>query len=133
MREELAELDDARYTFTGKFERLGTKRGYYGETEYTLLLVEIKGPDGKILTDHLWFNLTQGFEAILPQVQYHSVIQFVARPDVYMKGYLDGVMDFRSWDWKLSRPTKIRVLSGGRTYVPFTAQQPPDANKKTGE
>jgi hypothetical protein len=108
MREEIAALDDERFTFTGEFERLGTKR-YNGQIEWTVLLLNIKNHEGQLLTDHLWFNLTKELEAILPQVKEKTLIEFLARPKQYQKGYENMDIDF-----KLAWPTKFRVVSGGR-------------------
>ena len=68
--------------------------------------------DGKIVTDHLWFDLTKGFETadLLPG----DVVEFCARVSIYekgYKGYRNDVFDRPiEKDYRLSRPTKIKKI-----------------------
>lgn len=68
--------------------------------------------DGKIVTDHLWFDLTKGFESadLLPG----DVVEFCARVSIYekgYKGYRNDVFDRPiEKDYRLSRPTKIKKI-----------------------
>ena len=55
-RKELGNNGEVRDTFTGVFERLGSKNGWFGQR--TVLLIDIKNKEGDAITDHLWFNLT---------------------------------------------------------------------------
>jgi len=110
MRKVLKQIDEQRCTFTGTFSRFGIKNGYCGPMK-TVLLQHISDEDGYEVADHLWFNLTKGFEAL--NMQPGDVIQFDGRVQRYTKGYCG-----RDWekqiehpirdDYKLSRPTKIR-------------------------
>jgi len=74
----------------------------------TVLLVDIRDSNGKLICDHLWFNMTKGFE-VLGTMREGDVIQFEARVKEYKKGYVNrraGIDQSRS-DYKLSHPTKI--------------------------
>jgi hypothetical protein len=68
--------------------------------------------DDKIVTDHLWFDLTKGFESadLLPG----DVVEFCARVSIYekgYKGYRNDVFDRPiEKDYRLSRPTKIKKI-----------------------
>jgi len=97
--------------FCGEFVRTGRKRtrgwGPTGDgTVPTILLRNVRRHDtGLVVTDHLWFNLTQGFEdADVKTCCAGEVIAFDARIDDYIKGY-----ERDSYDYKLSRPTKIKI------------------------
>ncbi|MGE5430412.1 MAG: hypothetical protein ACM3QX_05020 [Syntrophomonadaceae bacterium] len=111
MRGRLKAIDGERQTFYGEFVRLGVKSGYKG-TEETVLLKGIHDISGKFITDHLWFNLTKGFEKL--NLKAGDKIQFDARVRSYTKGYkgkLAGVLNpakaVESTDFKLSHPTRI--------------------------
>lgn len=141
-RKELGKFDGQRRKFTGTFERFGTKRGWQGAVEDTILLknvIDVKS--GKLVTDHLWFNRTMGFDDAIDaglndaaRKRYDGtvafeerdkqdelklqgkVFEFVARVEDYVKGYQGrkAEEEGESWsakDWKLSRPTKIRILA----------------------
>ena len=111
MREKLTEYIEVRGTFTGTFIRTGFKNGYKGPVE-TILLGNIKDENGIILTDHLWFNLTKGFEA-LGELEEGDIIQFNARCREYekgYKGYKDDVYKPVEKYFKLSYPTKIKKI-----------------------
>jgi hypothetical protein len=115
MRRELAKKEDIRDVFSGTFVRFGTKNGYKGP-EPTVLLKEIHDISGKVVTSHLWFNLTKGFANLGPLVE-GDVIEFRARVTQYIKGYQgrrDDVYVPIEADYKLSRPTKLRVVGGTR-------------------
>lgn len=123
MRTKLRKIgSNARHTFTGTFERTGWKDNYYGNIQ-TVLLSNVKDEHGQIVTDHLWFNLTRGFEAANPTKG--DVLQFNARVSNYIKGYMgyrDDVYDHPiEEDYKLSRPTKVVNL----THPERTLNLPP--------
>jgi hypothetical protein len=105
-RVALRAMDEQRRTFRGVFVRYGIKRGWRGAHERTVLLRDISLPDGEIVTDHLWFNLTQGLA--LADLQPGDVVEFVARVVDYRKGY-----DKRRRDWHLARPTQVHKLNSG--------------------
>jgi hypothetical protein len=88
------------------------KNGYKGPLK-TVLLKDVRPPDdSQVYTDHLWFNLTKGFEAL--NLKEGDVVQFDARVKKYQKGYMgrqwpvDAAVE---WDYKLSHPTHIRKLN----------------------
>lgn len=113
MRRKLKELRfDKRYTFVGTFERFGTKHGYMGDVK-TVLLKDIHLKDEtEILTDHLWFNATKGFENVNPT--QGDQIQFNGRVEDYQRGYngyREDVYIPCSTDYKICFPTKVVDLS----------------------
>jgi hypothetical protein len=110
MRKQLKAVVEERKTFIGQFVRHGTKPGFEGRLpQPTLLLQKIKdAKSGKIMTDHLWFNYTNGFRA-LGRLTKGDKIKFDARVKEYIKGYVnyrEGTNTRRA-DYKLSHPTKI--------------------------
>jgi hypothetical protein len=113
MRNSLKDIENIRNIFTGTFVRLGTKNGYMG-IEKTVLLKDIRDKDNKIITDHLWFNYTKGFEKA--NLKENDIVQFNARVSVYEKGYCGYKLDVYKpieKDYKLSYPTKIIKIKRG--------------------
>lgn len=114
MRVELSKIDNIRDTFRGEFVRFGTKNGWKGVTVPTILLKNvILESDGRLMTDHLWFNATKGFLSI--ELQKGDLIRFDARVTRYKKGYRGYNLEKNcrspiSYDYKLSRPTKIEKV-----------------------
>lgn len=108
MRQELKQKDDQRDVFTGVFKKYGVKSSYRGPSSETLLLVEVREADGTLITDHLWFNLTKGFEK-LGMLKEGDRVRFEARVKKYKKGYVNRKIgiDQSSFDYKLSHPTKM--------------------------
>jgi len=111
MRKELKILDEQRDLFRGTFKKYGLKSGYKGASTETILLVSICNDNGKIISDHLWFNMTKGFEK-LGTLREGDIIQFEARVGKYRKGYINrrADIDQSSFDYKLSHPTKITLV-----------------------
>lgn len=110
MRKKLSNIEGVRDTFTGVFERFGIKNGWNG-IEKTVLLKDIKNKNGDVVSDHLWFNLTKGFEKL--QLKKGDVVQFDARVKEYYKGYKgyrDDIYKPIEKDYKLSYPTKIKKV-----------------------
>ena len=110
MRKKLKIINEIRKTFIGQFVRFGTKSGYMG-IERTILLKDIKDLEGHIISNHLWFNYTKGFEKI--NLQENDVIKFDARVKEYergYKGYKEGIYKPIELDYKLSHPTKIEKI-----------------------
>ena len=61
MRKELKIIGSKeRHVFTATFIRFGFRDGYKGPVK-TILLQDVL-LDGKVVTDHLWFDLTKGFK-----------------------------------------------------------------------
>ncbi len=112
MREQLARLGDLRGRFTGTFVRYGTKPGWQGRIERTVLLKEVKDSRGVVVTDHLWFNLTKGFE--MQDLKAGDVVSFSARVTPYLKGYKgyrsDEDLPPIERDYRLSNPTKFEKI-----------------------
>lgn len=111
MRKTLKAIgNQTRHTFTATFARFGTKNGYMG-IEKTVLLQNIKDENGNLISDHLWFNYTTGFAKLRLKEGMH--IQFNARVAEYekgYKGYREDVYVPIEIDYKLSYPTKIKII-----------------------
>jgi len=117
MRHELRNIVNKRRRFSATFSRFGEKPGWKGKTLTTVLLKDIKDTSGKIVSDHLWFNLTKEFDNLT--LKEGTVISFDARVKSYYKGYQGYREDVYDkpveMDFKLSHPTKVQV-------VPYTAE-----------
>lgn len=120
MREALRQANGLRATFSGIVERYGTKNSY-GYTKPTLLLKGIRDGSGRIVTDHLWFNLTKGFAQL--GLQAGDEVKFDARVKPYTKGYRgyrDDVYDKPiETDYKLSHPTNLRKVITTNKQLPI--------------
>ena len=112
MRKKLSELENQRKKFTGTFERFGFKKAYRGPDLQTVLLKGVRDEYGKLLTDHLWFNFTKGFERL--RLKKGDIVSFEARVKEYVKGYMgrrDDIYDKPiEYDYKLDRPTKVAKI-----------------------
>lgn len=114
MRGQLKDIgDNERHTFTAQFVRFGTKNGYKG-IERTVLLKDVR-LDNEIITDHLWFNLTKGFNNC--DLHEGDIVQFDGRIAAYEKGYKGRRDDYQIYiehpieiDYKIERPTHVVVL-----------------------
>lgn len=108
LRQTLKALNTVRATFTGTFVRVGSKSGFKGPLP-TVLLAEIRDTQGRIVTDHLWFNLTKGFAAL--HLHEGDQVMFDARVRSYEKGYKGHRTDcpIRT-DYHLSYPTRLRKV-----------------------
>lgn len=110
MRKELKKIDGVRATFQGTFVRFGEKNGWHGP-EKTVLLENVKNEEGLIVTQHLWFNLTKGFQKL--NLNPGDVVQFDARVAKYekgYKGYREDVYKSVQTDYKLSHPSKLKKI-----------------------
>lgn len=113
MREKLSRIKGSRGTFSGTFVRFGIKRGFKGP-ERTVLLKDVKDETGEVVADHLWFNLTQGFDSL--NLIEGDEVEFDARAKEYVKGYqgknergrLESPLEI---DYMLSYPTRVNILS----------------------
>ena len=110
MRKNLKEIEGFRGTFVGEFKRMGTKSNYHGFSEPTILLVNITDSKKRLISEHLWFNFTKGFQKIA--LIEGCKVRFDARVKPYIKGYINNrdYVDNRELDYKLSHPTKIEVV-----------------------
>lgn len=112
MRKKLADKEGARKVFTAIFSRLGKKAGYTGYSVETILLRKVTDvATGELVTDHLWFTFTKGFQ--LFGLKEGDVLEFEARVKSYTKGYVNKrlAIDKEKRDYKLSNPTKIKRLT----------------------
>lgn len=111
MRKQLKMIENQRMVFVGVFERYGTKTNWNGYPENTILLKDVKNSIGKIVSDHLWFSLTKGFQN-LEKLEVGDIVQFQARVKPYIKGYVNNInyIDEREIDYKLSHPSKIKKI-----------------------
>lgn len=112
MRKKLKRREGERATFTGEFVRCGYKPGWRGP-ERTILLRDLRDARDRRVVEHMWFNLTKGFEALLP-LSVGQRIRFDARVTKYEKGYKgrrEDVFDAPiQADYRLSRPTHIHRI-----------------------
>jgi len=111
MRKELAKESGVRKKFRAVFVRFGKKAGFKGYSEETILLKNVVDVEtNKMATDHLWFNLTSGFEKL--SLMEGVGIEFEARVKQYRKGYINTryKIDTSVADYKLSHPTKIKRI-----------------------
>ena len=111
MRKELAKEEGQRKKFQAVFIRLGKKTSYKGYSEDTLLVKNIKDTaTNKIVADHIWFTFSKGFEKI--ELVEGVIIEFEARVKEYRKGYVNHQygIDNSNKDFKLSHPTKIKIV-----------------------
>jgi len=111
MRKALKKIEEQRDLFRGVFSKYGSKTNYRGPSTETVLLVEIRDGKNVLVCDHLWFNLTRGFEK-LGTLRPGNLLQFEARVKKYKKGYVNrrAGIDESNVDYKLSHPTKITKM-----------------------
>ena len=113
MRANLKPFVETRSKFYGTFEKFGLKSAFKGPPISTLLFLNITGPSGNILADHLWLNMTKEFEKL--KLKKGDKCSFFAKASVYKRGYRgtqwEILLDSNgpSTDFRLSRPTKIKI------------------------
>jgi len=108
MREKLEPLAGQRLRFRGVFSKYGVKSSYKGLPRLTLILVDVEH-GGVVVTDHLWFNWTKGFQG-LGLLCPGDVVAFDARVETYWKGYLGDEHDVQEKDYHLTRQTRLKVV-----------------------
>jgi hypothetical protein len=111
IRKRLAAEEGLRKGFRAVFSRFGKKVNYKGYSEETLLFINITDIEtGAVLADHLWFSFTKGFEKL--ELKEGVIVEFEARVRDYSKGYVNKKygINKRRQDYKLSHPTKIRLI-----------------------
>lgn len=111
MRKVLAKDEGQRKKFIAVFSRLGKKVNYKGYSEDTILLINITDVEtNQVVTDHLWFSYTKSFEKIT--LSEGARLEFEARVKEYKKGYVNSKYKINQSrkDFKLSHPTKIRII-----------------------
>lgn len=112
MRTELKKEVGNRKKFKGTFIRIGRKTGFKGYSQETILLKNIIDPEnGLLITDHIWLNLTRGFE--VAEIKEGMLVEFEARIKLYTKGYVNNryKTDHQKTDYKLSHPTKFKIAT----------------------
>jgi len=112
MREKLADKEGERRSFRATFVRFGSKRGYQGYKEETILFRNVVDlSTDKLITDHAWFNLTKGFERL--KLNPGTQVTFDARVKEYHKGYVNGRygLDNRKKDFRFSHPTNVSIVT----------------------
>ena len=117
MRKALKQLNGERRRFTATFSRFGEKWGWKGRTLTTVLLKDIKDANGRLICDHLWFNLTKEFDNLT--LKNGTRVSFDARVREYLKGYRgyrENVDKPVELDFKLSHPTKVQVVPYSEEY-----------------
>jgi hypothetical protein len=110
MRKVLRSDAGTRKKFRATFSRFGKKTNYHGYSDETILLVNVTDLETlKVVTDHVWFSYTKGFEKI--KLTPGVVVEFQARIKTYRKGYINKKyqIDERRVDYKLSNPTQISL------------------------
>ncbi|MFZ6012780.1 MAG: hypothetical protein ACOYXT_20715 [Bacteroidota bacterium] len=111
IRKRLAPQEGQRKKFKAVFTRFGKKVNFKGYSETTLLLSNITDAEtNEIVADHVWFTYTSSFEKA-DLVEGES-IEFEARVKEYSKGYVNRKIGInqRKTDYKLSHPTKVKVI-----------------------
>ena len=111
MRKRLSEDAGLRKRFSAVVERFGKKINYKGYSEETILLKEIRDVESQeMVADHLWFTFSLAFQKA--KISEGCTIEFDARVKDYTKGYINRKVGInnRKTDFKLSNPTKIRIL-----------------------
>ena len=111
MRKQLAAEAGNRKKFKATFNRLGKKMNFKGYSEDTILLKNVIDIEtNQLVTDHIWFNYTKGFEKI--SFKEGVQIEFEARIKEYKKGYVNKSLKINNskTDYKLSHPTKIKKV-----------------------
>jgi hypothetical protein len=112
MRVRLGKDEGIRKKFTATFSRLGKKKNFKGYSEDTILLMNVTDADNSIVVaDHIWFSYTRSFEKVI--LKEGVLIEFEARVKSYSKGYVNKTVAInqRKTDFKLSHPTKIKIVS----------------------
>jgi len=113
MRKELAARNGERFSVVATVKRFGSRRGWEGRDEPTILLVDLfDAAEATKLCDHLWFKVGKWADGLA----IDDRIRFDARVTSYEKGYhghRDDAWDSPppSTDWRLRRPTKVEKLT----------------------
>lgn len=111
MRKKLAPEKEKRKKFRAVFERIGKKKNFKGYSEDTVLLKNVLDVESNTqVADHVWLAYIKAFEKI--SLTKGVVLEFEARVKEYQKGYVNRhyKIDQRTSDFKLSHPTKIKVV-----------------------
>jgi len=89
MRYMLTDMLGKRGRYKGKFVRTGIRPvpgGYIG----TILLIDVKDTDNRLVASHIWFDALRCFRQI--NLMYGDIVAFSARVEPYSKNNYE---DFR--------------------------------------
>jgi len=104
MRLALMRYSGCRIRFTGVFSKYGVKRNERGYLISTVLLSDITDDFGVIVCDHLWIEISEGFEGL----QRGDVLEFDASVRPYIKGYYTAR---RERDYCLKYPERVQKVA----------------------
>jgi hypothetical protein len=113
MRDELKKHDGSRMRFRATVERFGSRTGWKGYPEETVLLTCLRFSDtNELACDHLWFKCGQWSW----ELEVGTTFEFDARVDYYVKGYQgrraeELGLSASTTDYHLERPSKVVVTS----------------------
>lgn len=103
MRKELKKMNNLRRVFTATVERFGRRNvnRLNKEVIWTIVLKNITDKNGKLITDHVWFNLSKEFDRL--NLREGDRIEFSARVVEYYK---------RNYQAKPEKDFKLEKLVG---------------------
>ncbi|MBR1477169.1 MAG: hypothetical protein IJ608_04300 [Lachnospiraceae bacterium] len=113
MREKLKKIGSSeRHSFTVTVKKYGTKRGFKGHVEKTILFKDVT-LKGKVVAEHVWAKVGKIIEEA--ELKPGDIITLNARVMPYMKGYKGHRDDYDDIyyehpieeDYKLAYITKI--------------------------
>lgn len=116
MREKLAQRDGMRGVWRAAVKDTNVQHTRGGYPVRRILLVDVTDLAGNEVTDHVHFTFGKWCERVKPG----DKIQFCARVRSYRKGYHDR----RTMDYRLDRPTDIRVLCDATVSAEPDPSQP---------
>jgi hypothetical protein len=125
MRVKLGKDEGIRKKFTATFSRIGKKKNFKGYSEDTILLMNVTDAEtSAVVADHIWFSYTKSFEKVI--LKDGILIEFEARVKSYAKGYVNKAVgiNHRKTDFKLSHPTKIKIISNFRFQIAVNHENP---------
>lgn len=114
-RKQLRKMNGERTTFCATFARYGTKPGYMGRSQRTMLLRKVRRADtSEIVCDHVWFTVGKRLAA-LGDLEKGNIVEFDARVSSYKKGYrgrrIEAMIENpQRFDYKLSNPTRMHKI-----------------------
>jgi hypothetical protein len=103
MRSELKKLDRQRRDFTGTFSRTDKVKNSH-PPEPTLLLLDVRDKDDRMVADHAWLSMTKEFAAL--DLKEGDRVGFMATISQYFRG--SGEKDYH-----LTKPGGVRKIGAG--------------------
>ena len=113
MRSNLKKLNGKRIQVVSEVERFGIKHAFRGLDLRTILLKNVADAvTGEFLADHLWMTCGKWSQFL----RVGEKIVFCGTVNKYTKGYKGGQWEIMLEcpiveDYRLSRPTNVRVLN----------------------